>query len=177
MYIAGDNRAADALVLRYKRQLYSIARAYRLQPEECGDVIQEVWIAFIQNACDLRDHEKLGPWLVKVLKRRCLALLEQKRANLAPERKVEEQLDPNGTLEQMLLSLEERQVLREVLEKWPNPCRTLLMALYFEDATYEDAAALLGISADGIGRQRSRCIDQLRFMLSKRGFTFRRSQK
>jgi RNA polymerase sigma factor (sigma-70 family) len=172
LYISGDHLAAQALVLRYKRHLYLIARTFKLEDEECGDVIQDVWLVFLKDVYDLRDHAKLGPWLTTILKRKCLAVAEQKRANLPPGREVEEPLDPGGALEEIIVEAERRQVVREAVEKWPNRCRTLLTALYYDQLSYEQAGVLLELSPDAIGKQRSRCLEQLRWMLLKRGFTF-----
>jgi RNA polymerase sigma factor (sigma-70 family) len=68
-----------------------------------------------------------------------------------------------------MLWTEKQHVLREILEKWRDPCRLLMMALYFEERSYEETAELLGVSPEGIGARRSRCIERLREMLSRRG--------
>src|SRR5260370_19846052 len=102
--------------------------------------------------------------------RECMALVAQKQQRVM-ERKIDGPWDPAGTQEENMLWTEKQQVLREVLEMWRDPCSLLIKALYFEQRSYEEAAERLGVSPEGIGARRARCIDRLRGRLSERGIT------
>jgi DNA-directed RNA polymerase specialized sigma24 family protein len=106
-------------------------------------------------------------------RRECLALIAQKVRDRIPEGETDEPsdeppdepsdepADPAGMLEEIMLSAEKQQVLREVLDKWGNsPCRLLIKMLYFEERSYKETAARLRVSHQGMGARSARCLDK-----------------
>src|SRR5712691_680661 len=113
--LEGDRLAWETLILRYKRLMYSIPAKYRFDESECEDVVSDVCITLLKGLHALRDHSKVYSWLMTTTNRECMALAAQKRKDVV-ERKIEEPLDPAGTQEETMSSIEKQQVLREVLE-------------------------------------------------------------
>src|SRR6058998_148261 len=66
---AGDSRAWDALVRRYERLVYAVARSYRLADDDLKDVFQEVFAALVKGLPRLRDARSLCRWLSSTTER------------------------------------------------------------------------------------------------------------
>ena len=65
----GDQDAWDALVHRFTRLLWSIARSWRLDQAQAGDVVQATWLAFLEHLDDIRDPAQVGAWLATTARR------------------------------------------------------------------------------------------------------------
>src|SRR5438067_3103575 len=81
---AGDDRAFDALVGRYHKQLLSFCRHMTGSPEDAEDVLQEVFAGAYSAMCadDRRIHVR--PWLYRIARNACLKHLRSARAQKAP---------------------------------------------------------------------------------------------
>src|SRR6476469_8178959 len=64
--LAGDDLAWSALVGRYGRLIDAVIRRYRLPDDDHADVFQDVCVAIWRDLPNVRDHERLGPWLVTI---------------------------------------------------------------------------------------------------------------
>jgi RNA polymerase sigma factor (sigma-70 family) len=182
--VAGDPLAWDSLILRYVKLIYSIAKDFGFQESDCRDVVQNVCLTLYKSLHSVRDGGKVYSWLMTTTRRECLALIAQRVRDRIPEGETDEPsdeppdepsdepADPAGMLEEIMLSAEKQQVLREVLDKWGNSrCRLLIKMLYFEERSYKETAALLHVSHEGMGPRSARCLDKLRSMISERGIT------
>jgi RNA polymerase sigma factor (sigma-70 family) len=182
--VGGDRKAWEPLILRYVKLIYSIPKDFGFQESDCRDVVQNVCLTLYKSLHSVRDGGKVYSWLMTTTRRECLALVAQKVRDRAPEGETdepseeppdepsEEPSDPAGTLEEIILSAEKQQVLREVVEKWGNStCRLLIKMLYFEERSYKETAARLRVSHQGMGARNARCLDKLRSMISERGIT------
>jgi DNA-directed RNA polymerase specialized sigma24 family protein len=61
--LRGDRGAWNALVDRYERLVYGVARSYRLDDDDVADVFQEVFTALVRGLPRLRDPRSLCRWL------------------------------------------------------------------------------------------------------------------
>jgi RNA polymerase sigma factor (sigma-70 family) len=171
MCLTGNPLAWDALIDRYYKLIYSIAVTFKLDAIEADDVFQNVVVAVKRGLHTLKDRSKFYSWLMTTTRRECMALLRHKEEDLAPEREIEERLDPGPTVEEAILVTEKHQILREVLATWNNPCSSLIRMLYFEHRTFAETAAGLDVSLDGMGAKRVRCLAKLRLLLARRGIS------
>jgi RNA polymerase sigma factor (sigma-70 family) len=172
--LQNDHVAWETLILRYKRLVYSIPRKCGLRKQECDEVFQETCLALSKGLRDLRDPGKIRFWIKTTAIRFCKPAIRKTR-DAVPERQADkrvcEPLDPKGDLEQVLISAEDQQRIRDALEKWQNRCGLLLRMLYFEQRTYKEIADHLGLPRDGIGPRRAHCLDQFRRYLAGLGIT------
>jgi RNA polymerase sigma factor (sigma-70 family) len=171
MCLDGHGLAWETLIDRYHDLIYSIVVTFKLDACAREDVVQNVGLALNRGLHTLKDRSKFYSWLITTTRRECMALVRHKEEDLAPEREIEEPLDPGPTLEESILVTEKHEIVREVLATWDNPCSSLLRMLYFEDRTFAQTAAGLDGSPDGIGPKRSRCLAKLRRLLARRGIT------
>ncbi|OGS58784.1 MAG: hypothetical protein A3J79_05990, partial [Elusimicrobia bacterium RIFOXYB2_FULL_62_6] len=69
---AGDNKAFEALVLKYKDRLYGIASSVCARmPSEAQDVAQEAFISAFRNISSFKANAAFGTWLYRIAANNC----------------------------------------------------------------------------------------------------------
>lgn len=127
MCLYGDERAWQALVDRYKRLVFSIARAYGGLCN-ADAVFESIWQTALENLETLGPSVSFRYWLTAFSLRIAL--------NAAPkDAEVEEltklslaesfQIDPEG-----LRRIEQEQIVRECIDSLPTRCRELVRMLF-----------------------------------------------
>ncbi len=163
----GDAAAWAALVRRYERLVYAVARGYRLADEDVADVFQEVFAALVRGLPRLRDGRTLCRWLASTTDRIALATALRRRRERAregaPATGFEALPDDASPVGQDLEALESAMRVRLALGALAPACRNLLEALYYRDPSpaYRDLASELGIPIGSIGPTRARCLEKL----------------
>ena len=158
---------------KYERLVYSIPLRYGLSRDDAADIAQITFTILIQSLDGLAEDSRLGPWLATVARRHTWRLLERNRREGASER-----LEGTDIAESAVLlgksdadSIEHWELtewLDAGLSKINEPCRKLLVALYFqpERSSYAEVAERLGMPVGSIGPSRARCIKRLKQMLN-----------
>src|SRR5215468_11626272 len=67
----GDPTAWEALVFRYQRLIYSIPVKLGFSQDDAADVFQSICLKLVEKLETLRDHNKLGSWLITATTREC----------------------------------------------------------------------------------------------------------
>jgi RNA polymerase sigma-70 factor (ECF subfamily) len=188
---AGDDRAADALLVRHRERLKKMVScrmdprlATRLSP---SDVVQETMLT---AAKDLKSFAKARPmpfypWLRRLAWNRLMDL--QRRHLYRKKRAVgrEEQAAPmtDQSLYELAKRLvghgpspsraaqtrETRERLRAALDELEPTQREVLLLKYVEDMTLAEAAAVLQISVDAAKMRHLRAVQRLRTVLADLG--------
>ena len=170
--LAGESRAWDALVRRHERLVYAVARTYRLDDEDLGDVFQEVFAALVKGLSRLRDTRTLVRWLSSTTDRVARRVALKRRRELALTGHDAEQLErvtaPGPPVGAELETLEQRAIVQLALETLGGRCRDLLTALYADDDPpgYAAVAERLGMPVGSLGPTRARCLERLRAILT-----------
>jgi RNA polymerase sigma factor (sigma-70 family) len=163
----GDQAAWSALVRRYERLVYAVARGYRLAPDDLADVFQDVFAALVRGLPRLRDARALCRWLASTTERIALATALRRRRERAREQGTPEErrdlVDSSEPAGAELETLEEQMMVRLALGGLAGRCRELLEALYYRDPPpdYSAIAAELGMPIGSIGPTRARCLEKL----------------
>jgi RNA polymerase sigma factor (sigma-70 family) len=165
---AGDARAWEALVRRYERLVYAVARTYRLSDEDLGDVFQEVFAALHRGLPRLREPRALCRWLSSTTDR--IARAAASRARAVSTVSLEDRGEADGLAADLpsigsdLETLEEQAMIRIALASLPERCRRLLTALYYEDPppSYVELARRFGTPIGSLGPTRARCFVAMR---------------
>ncbi len=157
---------------KYERLVYSIPLRYGLSRDQAADIAQNTFTILIESLDTLSEDSRLGAWLATVSRRHTWRLLERNRREVASEG-----LDGADLLERAVLlgksnadSIEHwelTELLDTGLSKIGEPCRELLLALYFEPelSSYAEVAARLEMPIGSIGPTRARCLKRLRQVL------------
>lgn len=169
----GDEAAWVALVTRYQRLIYSIARKAGLDEELAADTLQRVFAALIEHLDDIEQPALVGAWLVRTARREAWRLKRIERgAPLAVGELLEEFeqiVDTEPLPDDVIQRLEEQHRVRAALAALDERCRTLLTQLYYqtEQLTYAEIAARSGVPVGSIGPSRARCLEKLRRLLEQ----------
>jgi RNA polymerase sigma factor (sigma-70 family) len=170
----GSTGAWRRLLNKYERLVYSIPLRYGLSRDDAADISQITFTILIQSLDTLRDDSRLGPWLATVARRHTWRLMERNRRTIASEH-----LDDTSLVESAALlgksdadSIEHWELsewLDAGLSKISEPCRKLLLALYFqpERSSYVEVGAHLDVPIGSIGPSRARCLQKLRQVLGE----------
>ena len=158
----GDKASWAKLVARYETLVYTVARRNGLGPDDAADVTQTTFATLLEDLDDLRESERLPYWLATVARRQSWRL--RRRVEREPLVTVEEGfgVDP-------FIDWERFEVINEAMSRLGDPCRTLLMLLFFDPAqpSHAEVAERLGRALGGIGPLRGRCLEKLRSLLGE----------
>ena len=160
---AGDRQAWEALVTRYERLVWSVARSHRLGDADAGDVFQTTWLRLVEHLDKLRNPDALSGWLATTARNECLRVLRHQARQIPtaddniPEQPVPTQIDD------ALLAAERDAELWEAFASLSARCQALLRMLASDPPpTYEEVSAALEMPVGGIGPTRRRCLESLR---------------
>lgn len=169
----GEPAAYGQLARRWAARVLAVCharvgRAGRAAAAE--DLAQEALLRGLRSLSTLADPEKFGPWLIGIATRTCLDWLKSAQ-------RTEISLDAIAHDDGSAVSLAARddadardatdrreraeQLMREV-ERLPQPYREVLMIYYYQDCTYQELAAALGVSAATINARLTKARAMLR---------------
>lgn len=168
----GDPGAWEALILRYRRLVYSIPAAYRLERADADEIFQRVALKWFEHLPRLRDASALPAWLVVTTRRECTALLATRRrfTSIDEDGAPEPGVEPPDVVEEVAAVAREH-ALELAFERLGEPCRGLLTALYVEEPrpSYGEIGRRLGRPIGSLGPTRSRCLEKLRVLYLESG--------
>ena len=175
--LEGDTTAWEALVRRYQRLVYAIARDAGLDEQTAADVFQTVFLRLLQQLPRINQPARLQAWIVTTSKRE--AWLHSRRSRrmvsmtvtedaegsdgTAPDAELldvaDEALQPEETIAHWQLLAQ----VQRAFERLDERCRRLLQALFSdEDDAYDEVGRRLNMPVGSIGPTRSRCLAKLR---------------
>jgi RNA polymerase sigma factor (sigma-70 family) len=162
--LAGDERAWRTLVERYSRLIYTIPLRFGFSKVVADEVFQETCLILLEKLDTLHDRHRLSSWLMTVSRRACIKRFRRRDKSLdlsLAEEKIDRSAE--GTLEDGLLRLEERDLVRRAVERLSPRCRRLLKALFFDHPpkSYKEVAEALEIPVGSVGPTRVRCLEKL----------------
>ena len=170
--LVGSSGAWQQLLNKYERLVYSIPLRYGLSRDDAADIAQNTFTILIGSLDKLSEDSRLGAWLATVARRQSWRLLERNRREIPSE-----SLDGADLLASAVLlgksdadSIEHwelTELLDTGLSQIGEPCRKLLLALYFQPelSSYAEVAARLDMPLGSIGPTRARCLKRLRRVL------------
>lgn len=171
MCLKGDAQAWEALILRYRRLIFSVPVRFGFPSSDASDVFQQVCLKLIEHLHEVKDETKISAWLITTTTRQCLHLKALKYRETGTDEEFEEPPDPTENLEELRIITEQQQTVREAVELLQPRCRSLIEFLYFDtrSLSYEEIAHNMGMPVASIGPTRARCLDKLRTILRRRG--------
>ncbi|HVT72590.1 MAG TPA: sigma-70 family RNA polymerase sigma factor [Lacunisphaera sp.] len=158
--LAGDRRAFGWIVERYQRLLCSLAFSATGSIAQSEDLAQETFIEAWRRMADLREAEKLRPWLCGILRfkvsrhRRADGREPVRRADpLAEAADVpsDDQAIPDRAVQE-----EEQALMWSALERVPEIYREPLVLYYREHKSVEHVAAALDLTEDTVKQRLAR---------------------
>ena len=163
----------EQFMRNYQNMVYSTAMRLLGNETDAADISQEVFLKAYERYGDLSGNERAGGWLKTVTRNLCLNHLTRYRGRWrffsemgSPDDDHETDFAANlaapDTREEDLETADNRALLEEVLQKLPNGQRVPLVLYHFEDLSYEDIAAQMGISLSKVKTDIHRAREALR---------------
>ncbi len=166
---AGDPAAWNALVDRYNRLVWSVARSFRLSDADAADAVQLTWMRLVENLDRISEPERLASWLGTTARRECLQHLRRAgRVRTDPGGEILEAVaDPAPPVDAALLEDERDRALWQAMGMLGEKCQQLLRVLMASPPPpYSAVAAALDMPMGSIGPARQRCLAQLKKIIT-----------
>ena len=160
---AGDGEAWNALVERYARLVWAVARGFALSAADAADVSQTTWLRLVEHLGKVREPDHLGGWLASTARHECLRILRKSGREVVGFDSDIDIESGEPTPETVLLDSERDRMLWQSLGEISQRCQVLLRALAAAPPpSYQDISAALGMPVGSIGPTRARCLDHLK---------------
>jgi len=167
--LSGDASAWQKLIEAYAALVFTVARRAGLNDSDAEDCVQDVWLTLYRTKRTLKDAEAIPAWLIRTTHRRAVGI--QQRSRRAKERDADSHIESAKLPDHELLQLEREFLLRRAIQQLDPKCRTLIESLYSENSklSYQQAAKAIGITPNGLGPLRARCLAKLSKILKELG--------
>ena len=174
LYIRGDEKAFEKLVLRHKSRIYT---TYLIVKDQyvAEDLMQDTFIKSVDTIKSGRYNEegKFLPWIIRIAHN--LAIDYFRRDKRYPNVVFEDGSNVFNTLdfsedsvESIQIRQETHEQLREMIQRLPDVQRQVLIMRHYEDMSFQEIADATGVSINtALGRMRYALIN-LRKQFSQR---------
>lgn len=173
---AGDDTAFEALMRRFNRKLFRVARSILKNDADAEDALQDAYLQAYRRLGDFRGEAQLGTWLTRIVINQCLMRLRADRRDPVvvsfhpddaggpgtevPDEKVESPTDA-------AFRGEIRRLLEHRIDALPLAMRTVLVMRDIEDMSVQETAESLGIPPATVRTRLFRARALLREMLAR----------
>jgi RNA polymerase sigma-70 factor, ECF subfamily len=161
--MAGDPDAFDRFVDLYNAKVFRYSFTMCGHREDAEEVAQETLMKVFESFDQLREPERLKPWVFRIAKNACL--MKRRRSVFAPKAELSlDELQPrkmgNGEgarieiadwsalPENIAIDGELRRTLNRAVEELPDIYKAVFLLRDIEELSTEDAAGVLGVSED-----------------------------
>ncbi|HEY1111009.1 MAG TPA: sigma-70 family RNA polymerase sigma factor [Opitutaceae bacterium] len=161
-----SQEAFTALVRRHVDLVYSAALRQVRSTQLAEDVAQSVFLDLARRAHELRPGQPLAPWLFVVTRRTAVDTIRSEARRQAREQTAAE-LDAMKTPSPTWLRVKDE--IDESLASLGEAERAAILLRFFENKSFREVGASLGITEDTAQKRVSRALDRLRDLLVRRG--------
>ncbi len=158
--LAGERDAFARIVERYQRLLCSLAYSATGNVAESEDAAQETFVAAWRSLRELREPEKLRPWLCGILRHQISRQRRRSGRDAVHGAESMEQVAELAADElpvaDKAMQAEEQTILWRALERVPVLYREPLVLYYRENRSIEHVAAALDLTEDAVKQRLAR---------------------
>jgi len=157
----GDKAAFGMLVEQYRTVLFGTAYLMMRDRGLAEDAVQEALIQIWKHLPSFRLKSSIKTWLVRIVINEVKQQNRKKKLTMIPLESANQEI---GMIDGAGIALsrdEERQNLREALDKLQPEHREAVVLRYYSDLTVPEIAAVMGEREGTIKSRLSRALDQL----------------
>jgi RNA polymerase sigma-70 factor (ECF subfamily) len=170
LYMDGNTKAFDGLILRYGKSQFRFAFAILKNQEDAHDCVQESFIKAWKNIKKFDESKSFKTWIFTITKRTALDILRKKRSIsfssmddnendiTFAESIPDEQLLPDKVFEQS----EGVEIIGKILDTLTLENKTIILLHHAEEMTFEEIAEILEKPMNTVKSQYRRSLIQLR---------------
>jgi len=172
--------ALQAVVDENGRRLFRAARAWGLRTEEAEDVVQEVFVTFLETLDRFEGRSRVSTWLYGILHHKCLErgrVRAREQSHDPIDEAFEARFDASGgwketpvDLDRLVGSSETGAAIEGCLGTLPQPQRDVFVLRLIEELPAADVARILGRTVTHVGVLLHRARTRLRTCLEGRGW-------
>jgi RNA polymerase sigma-70 factor (ECF subfamily) len=154
-----DEAAIRALMQRYNRRLFRIARGILRNDAEAEDVVQDAYVRAFTHLAEFRGEASFGTWVARIAYNEALGRRRRQRPtvdlsvleNVRPAQIIPFPLtaaisDPECTMAQR----EVHELLEKAIDGLPQEFRLVLISRVIEGLSVEETADLLGVKPETV---------------------------
>lgn len=181
----GEPGAFDRFVEYFRSRIFNYSWLMCGQREDAEEVAQEALLRVFEKFTELREPERVRPWVFRIAKNACLT--KRRRSLFAPSNAQEVSLDSlmpardghDGAVrieiadwsrlpEDQVLHAEMRKELRQAIRDLPDLYRPVILLRDIEELSTAETAQILDLSADVVKTRLHRARLMLRRQLDAR---------
>ena len=132
----GEEAAWEALVKRYQRLIFTVARRAGLDEDLAAEVFQDVFATLLENIDSIEQPSRLHAWLVTTARRKTWRTISRRGQthSFGDDESAADPFeaipDPSLLPDQVLAQLEEQHLVRTAVAALDERCRGLLTMLF-----------------------------------------------
>lgn len=174
--LTGDPMAFAALMRRFNRRLYRLARAVMGNDAEAEDALQEAYLNAYRCLGQFRGDASLATWLSRLVVNECLGRMRRsaRRQNVIPmtpaatDAELEAvPCDAVGSPDAAADRAQMRAILERRIDALPETFRAVFVLRSVEELSVEETAECLGIAAETVRSRHFRAKSLLREALAQ----------
>jgi RNA polymerase sigma-70 factor (ECF subfamily) len=171
-----DAAAVRAIMQRYNRRLYRMARSILRDDAAAEDAVQSAYLNAFRSLAEFRNQSSLGTWLTRIVINEALALTRTRKPPLQsdggqallggrviPFPVAGAVLDPERSMAQRQIQA----AVERAIDEMPEDFRTVLVARVLEEMSVEETAELLGLKIETVKTRLHRARRLLRRAVEK----------
>jgi RNA polymerase sigma-70 factor (ECF subfamily) len=172
-----DELAIRAIMTRYNRRLYRVARGVLKDDGEAEDALQEAYLRAFGALGGFRHESSLGTWLTRIVLNEALSRWRGRGPRLEPATRALVDAPgarvvpfPHGGEADPERALAQRQIqraLERAIDELPKNFRTVLICRVIEEMSVEETAASLELRSETVKTRLHRARRLLRLALEK----------
>lgn len=168
----GQLAAYEELVRRWSARTLAVCHAKVRSAHTAEELAQESLLRGLRALGTLEDPAKFGPWLCGIASRVCLDWLKSGQARqVSLEGMCDGQPDAwvvqrGDSPEEAACRADDKRALLAEVDTLPESYREVILLYYYDDVTYQDAAAVLGVSTATVNARLTKARAMLRERLS-----------
>jgi RNA polymerase sigma-70 factor (ECF subfamily) len=156
---SGDFDALEALLTKYERQVFGVARRIVGKHQDAEEVTQQTFLSVLEHLDDFREEATFRTWLLRIAANQALALLRRdavRAAHSLDERSSDDSYEGvprpeyiavwTETPENLAMRREIREFVDEALASLAENYRTVFVLRDIEGLSTQETANILGIS-------------------------------
>ncbi len=172
---AGDREAFSTLASAVSARLYGTARLILRHQDRADDAVQDALVEAWRDIRGLRDPDKLGAWLHRLLVRACHRYARREGRWRVVEISVAElQAQESrhvGLVHDAAQGLADRDEIERAFRRLTDDQRTILALVYYADLSLADVSIAMGIPIGTAKSRHHRAMAALRAALAADGRT------
>jgi RNA polymerase sigma-70 factor (ECF subfamily) len=170
---AGDNRAFNDLINRYKRQVFAlIFRLLHNQPD-AEDVAQETFIKAYRSFDSYNPSYPFITWLFKIAHNSAIDFLRARKPESISIQDEENPIEIETTdnpLEKKIEAVSQQELIEKVLDTLPPIYREVLVMRHQQELSYDEISQSLNIPSGTVKIRLFRARDIMKQKLLKHGY-------